>query len=405
MSGIGRELQLTLQAAYREALARRHADLTIEHLLFALLHDTRGVEVLRHTGADLALLKRSLKRFFEEDLEQLPEGEEGTRQTLAFHRVLQHAIHHAESAEKDEIEAGDLLAAIFQEPDSHAVALLREQGVSRLDILRFLSHGTSKLGTAGNGGLPRVDGDATNREGATPAGARPGAGGDDLEMPEDPLRAFASNLSERAAAGTIDPLVGRDAELERAIHVLARRRKNNPIFVGETGVGKTALAEGLAQRIHEGRVPEDLRDAEIFALDLGALLAGPAIAATSRRASRPSSRVCNNVRSPSSSSTRSTPSSAPGPPRAARSTHRICSSRCSPAANCAAWARRPIASIATSIEIGRWPGVSNASTSWSRRSRRRSGSCRASLRATRSTTVSATPAARYAPRSSSRRGI
>ena len=274
MSGIGRELQLTLQAAYREALSRRHADLTVEHLLFALLHDTRGVEVLGHTGADLALLKRSLQRFFAEDLEQLPDGEEGTRQTLAFHRVLQHALHHAESAEKEEIEAGDLLAAIFQEPDSHAVTLLREQGVSRLDVLRYLSHGISKLGAAGDGGLPRVDGGGTSREGATPAGTRPGAGGDEVEMPEDPLRAFASNLSERAAAGTIDPLVGRDAELERAIHVLARRRKNNPIFVGETGVGKTALAEGLAQRIHEGRVPEDLRDAEIFALDIGALLAG-----------------------------------------------------------------------------------------------------------------------------------
>jgi len=272
VSGIGRELQLTLQAAYREALARRHADLTIEHLLFALLHDARGAEVLRHCGTDLAALKRGLQRFFDEDLEALPEGEEGTRQTLAFHRVMQHALHHAESAEKEEIEAGDLLAAIFQEPDSHAVGLLREQGVSRLDVLRYVSHGISKLGAGGGPGYPRADGP----EGA-PAGApasRPGGAGDDLEMPDDPLAAFATNLSERAAAGRLDPLVGRDAELERAIHVLARRRKNNPIFVGETGVGKTALAEGLAQRIHDGEVPEDLRDAEVFSLDLGALLAG-----------------------------------------------------------------------------------------------------------------------------------
>jgi len=274
VSGIGRELQLTLQAAYREALARRHADLTVEHLLFALLHDTRGAEVLRHAGADVGVLKRELQRFFDQELDVLPEGEEGTRQTLAFHRVLQHALHHAESAEKDEIEAGDLLAAIFQEPDSHAVALLRQQGVSRLDVLRYVSHGISKLGAGGGPGYPRAEGESPTGGAGAPAG-RPGAGGgDELEMPEDPLAAFATNLSERAAAGKLDPLVGREAELERAIHVLARRRKNNPIFVGETGVGKTAIAEGLAQRIAEGRVPDDLRDAEVYSLDLGALLAG-----------------------------------------------------------------------------------------------------------------------------------
>ena len=269
MSEIGRELQLTLQAAFREAMARRHAFLTVEHLLFALLHDARGAEVLRHCGGDLAALKRSLVRFFDEEVERL-EGEGGqTRQTLAFHRVMQHAISHAESAEKEEIEAGDLLAAIFQEPDAHAVALLRAQGISRLDVLQYISHGISKLG-AGGDAYPRPDA-------ALPSGApsaRPGAAGEEGELPEDPLAAFATNLSERAAAGEIDPLIGREAELERAIHILARRRKNNPIFVGETGVGKTAIAEGLAQRIHEGRVPEELRGAEIFALDLGALLAG-----------------------------------------------------------------------------------------------------------------------------------
>jgi ATP-dependent Clp protease ATP-binding subunit ClpA len=278
VSSIGRELQLTLQAAYREALARRHADLTVEHLLFALLHDARGAEVLRHAGVDLAALKRALQRFFAEDLEVLPEGEEGTRQTLAFHRVLQHALHHAESAEKGEVEAGDLLAALFQEPDSHAVALLREQGVSRLDVLRYVSHGISKLGAGDGPAYPRGEGAAAGgvrgAGAAAPAGRPGGADGDELDMPDDPLAAFATDLSERAAAGQLDPLVGREAELERAIHVLARRRKNNPIFVGETGVGKTAIAEGLAQRIREGHVPEDLRDAEVFALDLGALLAG-----------------------------------------------------------------------------------------------------------------------------------
>ncbi len=262
MSRIGRELQLTLQAAFREAVERRHAYLTVEHLLFALLHDERGREVLRHTGADVNALKQALLRFFEDEVERLDDEGDETRQTLAFHRVMQHAMDHAASAEKDEIEAGDLLAAIFQEPDSHAVAMLRQQGVSRLDVLQYVSHGISKLGAGGGDGYPRPD---------APAG-RPGA--EEGEIPEDPLAAFASNLTERASAGQLDPLIGRDAELERTVHILARRRKNNPIFVGETGVGKTALAEGLAQRIHEGRVPDALAGAEIFALDLGALLAG-----------------------------------------------------------------------------------------------------------------------------------
>jgi ATP-dependent Clp protease ATP-binding subunit ClpA len=155
------------------------------------------------------------------------------------------------------VEAGDLLAALFQEPDSHAVTLLRAQGVTRLDVLKFLSHGISKLSPAGE---------------PAPRTAQPGL--DEEDLPEDPLEAFAVNLTERAREGGLDPLVGRERELERTVHVLARRRKNNPIFVGETGVGKTAIAEGLALRIAAGQVPEDLQGAEIFSLDLGALLAG-----------------------------------------------------------------------------------------------------------------------------------
>ena len=216
MSRIGRELQLTLQAAFREAVERRHAYLTVEHLLFALLHDERGREVLRHTGADVNALKQALLRFFEDEVERLDDEGDETRQTLAFHRVMQHAMDHAASAEKDEIEAGDLLAAIFQEPDSHAVAMLRQQGVSRLDVLQYVSHGISKLGAGGGDGYPRPD---------APAG-RPGA--EEGEIPEDPLAAFASNLTERASAGQLDPLIGRDAELERTVHILARRRQNNP---------------------------------------------------------------------------------------------------------------------------------------------------------------------------------
>ncbi len=254
---------MTLQASLREAVARRHAYLTTEHLLYALAFDEAGQEVLRHSGVHLGRLKNELERFFEEEIEKLEdEGHGEPVQTLAFHRVLQTALEQADNAEKEEVTAGDLLAALFQEPDSHAVALLRAQGVSRLDVLKFLSHGVSKFGGEGEGGE------------AAPATGRGDPLGEDDEAPGDPLEAFATNLTALAAAGELDPMIGREAEIDRAIHILARRRKNNPIFVGETGVGKTAIAEGLAQRIHQGKVPDDLRGAEIFSLDLGAMLAG-----------------------------------------------------------------------------------------------------------------------------------
>jgi ATP-dependent Clp protease ATP-binding subunit ClpA len=262
MSEISRELHLMLQAVLREAATRRHAFVTVEHLLYAMLHDARGEEILTHAGADLPALKAALDRYFREDLESVP-GDEPfeSQQTLAFHRVLQNAMVHCESAEKDQLDAGDVLAAIFQEPDAYAVTLLRSQGVTRLDVLQYMSHGISKLTGDSGGAVP------------SPAGAEPGAT-EAGELPADPLEAFSTNLAQRAAAGSLDPLVGRGRELDRIIHVLARRRKNNPILVGETGVGKTALAEGLALRVHEGRVPDDLRDAEIYALDIGSLLAG-----------------------------------------------------------------------------------------------------------------------------------
>jgi len=267
VSSISRELQMTLQAAYREAVYRRHAYLTVEHLLFALLHDERGIEILRHSGAHVEALKAGLERFFADDLEKVP-GDETVeaQQTLAFHRVLQHAMDHAVSAEKEEVDVGDLLVSIFQEPDSYAVTLLRSQDVTELDVKRYLSHGESKLRDPG--GEPGAD-----AGGGFPGAGRPGEE-PGSEMPADPLAAFTVALTEKAATGELDPLIGRGPELDRTIHVLARRRKNNPIFVGETGVGKTAMAEGLALRIHEGRVPEDLGKAEIFSLDLGALLAG-----------------------------------------------------------------------------------------------------------------------------------
>jgi len=254
---------MTLQAAVREAMVRRHAYLTIEHLLYALLHDERGAQIVRACGGQVEALKAQLRRFFAEDLEAVPgDGPVETRQTLAFHRVVQHALQQVENAEKDEADAGDLLAALFQEPDAHAVALLRAQGMTRLDVLKFISHGITKVpGETFSASEPASD-------------TAIGTAEADEDLPADPLQAFASNLSERAAQGQLDPLVGREAELERTVHILARRRKNNPICVGETGVGKTAIAEGLALRIHAGQVPEDLQAAEIFALDLGALLAG-----------------------------------------------------------------------------------------------------------------------------------
>ena len=262
MSSIGRDLELTLQAAHREAVSRRHAYLTVEHLLYALIHSEDGARILHHSGADVNRLRLEIERFFDEDLEAVP-GDEPieTMQTLAFHRVIQHALDHSDSAEKEEVEIADLIVALFQEPDAHSMTLLRAQGVSRLDLIRYISHGESKQGESGGESIG--------------GGAAPLLGGEESEgVPADPLAAFTTNLTERAAAGELDPLIGRGAELDRAIHILARRRKNNPIFVGETGVGKTALAEGLALRVHEGRVPEDLERTEIFSLDLGALLAG-----------------------------------------------------------------------------------------------------------------------------------
>jgi ATP-dependent Clp protease ATP-binding subunit ClpA len=234
----------------------------VEHLLYALLHDRAGAEILQHSGADLSALKSALDKFFAEDLETVP-GDEPyeTQQTLAFHRVIQHAVTHCESAEKEEVDSGDLLAALFQEPDSFAVNLLRSQGVSRLDMLQYISHGISKLSGSG------AD------HAATPGGIE-SAIGDAAELPTDPIAAFSTNLSALAAESRLDPLIGRGHELDRTIQILSRRRKNNPIFVGDSGVGKTALAEGLALRIQEGRVPEDLHEAEIFSLDLGSLLAG-----------------------------------------------------------------------------------------------------------------------------------
>ena len=259
---ISRELEISLALAMNEARRRRHEFLCIEHLFYALLHDTDVAEILRHCGGDVAALKRSLERYLDEHLERLPEGVDmAPQQTIGFQRVIQRAAAHVQSAGKEEILGRNVLVAIFREPDCHAAYLMEQQGITRLDVLSYISHGVSKIPDE-----PRVsDGDASDSETDEDQEAAP---------QKDPLALYTTDLVARAAEGKIDPLIGREQELARTARVLCRRRKNNPIFVGEAGVGKTALAEGLALQIHQGKVPAALMDARIYALDMGALLAG-----------------------------------------------------------------------------------------------------------------------------------
>jgi ATP-dependent Clp protease ATP-binding subunit ClpA len=257
MVTVTKELQLTLQAAVAEAKKRRHEYVTLEHLLHAMTKDRVASEILLACGADLDLLARELEDYLDRTLESLPNRTQDPEQTAAFQRVLQRAAWHVQGSGRTELNAGDVLVAITRERGSHAVYLLERQGVRRLDILSYISHGISKDG--GGGGEEESENE----------------GGEDAPRPvKDPFRTFTVNLVERAAKGLIDPLIGRRPELDRTVQVLCRRRKNNPVFVGEPGVGKTAIVEGLALAIHEKRVPKVLEDAKIFSLDMGALLAG-----------------------------------------------------------------------------------------------------------------------------------
>ncbi|HEY4730708.1 MAG TPA: ATP-dependent Clp protease ATP-binding subunit ClpA, partial [Myxococcales bacterium] len=246
---------------------RRHEHVTLEHLLYALLRDPIATRILRACGARLPELKRDLEQHLQDSQPRLPDGfDRDPEQTRAFQRVLERAAMQVQSSGKETIDAGSVLVALFRERDSHALYLLEKQGVTRLDLLRFISHGALKVRDE-SGLRPHTGGDDELH-------AQPQGDEEDGGLADDPLTAYCVDLIARAADGRIDPLVGRKNELERTMQVLCRRRKNNPIYVGEAGVGKTALAEGLAVAIHEKKVPEILKEAPLYALDLGALLAG-----------------------------------------------------------------------------------------------------------------------------------
>jgi ATP-dependent Clp protease ATP-binding subunit ClpA len=259
MVTVSKELQQTLQSALADARRRNHEYVTLEHLLLALTNDRVAKEVLLACGADLERLRKEIEEYFDRAIQAL-EIERDPEQTAAFQRVLQRAAWHVQGSGRTELHAGDVLVAITREKGSHAVQLLEAQGIRRIDILQFVSHGTTKDGDEGS---PEESEDADEGSGAR------------AERPaKDPFRAYTVNLVERAAKGLIDPLIGRAAEVERMIQVLCRRRKNNPVLVGDPGVGKTAIVEGLALAIYDKRVPAVLEGAGVYALDMGALIAG-----------------------------------------------------------------------------------------------------------------------------------
>lgn len=258
------DVQITFSLAVREAQRRHHEYLTSEHLLYALLFEESGQQIIRNCGGDLEQIKEILETYFEEHLQSLPEAPvDIPEQTVSLQRILQRTVMHIQSAGKEEATVGDILAAIVDEDKSYASRLLESQGVTRLAVLNFISHGiaTAPSTPPENDERPTIRRSKVEKE----------KGG---QTNSDPLSAYTVDLLAKARAGKIDPLIGRTQELERSVQVLCRRRKNNPVFVGEPGVGKTALAEGLALRIAQGEVPDLLQETEVYTLDMGSLLAG-----------------------------------------------------------------------------------------------------------------------------------
>lgn len=256
---LNKELEFTLNLAFKEAKEKRHEFMTVEHLLLCLLDNPAAGNVLQACDANIDSLRRDLIQFIDETTPRIPEEEIGreTQPTLGFQRVLQRAVFHVQSAGKTEVTGANVLAAIFSEQESQAVYFLRRENITRLDVINFISHGVSKYHNDLNDGLHSIEEETIDNEGH-----------------ESPLESYCMNLNRRAKLGKIDPLIGRHEEIQRTIQVLCRRRKNNPLLVGEAGVGKTAIAEGLARRIMEGEVPEAIQNCVVYSLDLGALLAG-----------------------------------------------------------------------------------------------------------------------------------
>jgi len=258
---ISPEVEVAFGLATREAQRRRHEYVTVEHLFYALLFDQETKDVLQNAGADIDKLKKKLEKFLDDEIEATTDDDEVDSPTLSlgFQRVVGRAAMHVQSSGNEELKGKNVLVAIFAEQDSPTVVFLSEQGVGRLDVVSYLSHGVSKL-----------DGGA----GADSVSDLEGAEDGDAPKVKDPLKAYATNLNEEAKEGRIDPLVGRSNEVERTIHVISRRRKNNPLLIGDAGVGKTAIVEGLARRIVLGEVPDAIKDFVVYSLDLGALIAG-----------------------------------------------------------------------------------------------------------------------------------
>ncbi len=256
---LSKDLEYTLNAAFQAARDKNHEFMTVEHLLLALFDNTESAAILRACDADIDALRKELETFLEENTPVLSDDERETQPTLGFQRVLQRAVFHVQSSGKREVGAPNVLVAIFGEQDSQAVYFLNKQDITRLDVVSHLSHSLSKTSSEEENESISPDSDESGGEG---------------ETTKNPLENYATNLNERARAGKIDPLIGRDAEVHRVAQTLCRRRKNNPLLVGEAGVGKTAIAEGLAKMIVDGEVPDVLENSTIYSLDMGALLAG-----------------------------------------------------------------------------------------------------------------------------------
>jgi len=257
---LSKDLEFSLNSAFKTARAKRHEFMTVEHLLLALTDNRDAVEVLKACGADIAVLQKELQEFLDSTTPVIPEDiERDTQPTLGFQRVLQRAVFHVQSSGKTEVTGANVLVAIFSEQESQAVYFLKKQSVARLDVVNFISHGISRLSTGDAGSESSERTDAPAQEGAEE---------------KSPLQQFTTNLNAEAKAGRIDPLIGRLPEVQRVAQILARRRKNNPLLVGESGVGKTAIVEGLAKMIVDGDAPQVLSEHQVYALDMGALLAG-----------------------------------------------------------------------------------------------------------------------------------